>query len=143
VNIFIADDSGATREFVSSVLQLDGHTVVEASDGDQLLAQLGRAGTGLVAPPDLLLVDVLMPNLSGLFVLRAVSQMRAAPPVILMTVLADRSLQTAARRFGAASILYKPFDAAALRGEVTSVVAGRERISQAEEIAPRHPRGDA
>jgi DNA-binding response OmpR family regulator len=132
VNILIADDSPATRKFVASVLRADGHTVAEARDGGQALELMALGSSGRGEAPDLLLVDVLMPKVSGIFVLSALRNLRVRTPVVLMTVLADRSVYVVAQRLGASGVLYKPFGAQALRDKIAPVL----RLSQWARATP-------
>ena len=62
--ILIADDSATVRRLVSRVLQFRGYEVVEAASGDEALRALETN------PPDLVVLDLRMPGMDGLEVLR-------------------------------------------------------------------------
>jgi FixJ family two-component response regulator len=70
-----------------------------------------------------------MPRLSGLGVLDALRRAHLHFPVILMTVLADESVHTVARRLGAVGVLHKPFDVDDLRTAVMNAVVCYARTS--------------
>jgi CheY-like chemotaxis protein len=108
--VFVADDDEAMREAVATSLRAVGHNVVEARDGAELLDLLRAAMDAPLLRPDLVVVDVRMPNLSGLGVLAALQRAQWNVPVLLMTALADESVQTIARRMGAIGVLRKPFE---------------------------------
>lgn len=104
--IFVADDEPEVVNLVRMVLQMDGHTVLHAEDGEQALA---RIGTIL---PDLILMDVRMPNMSGLTVLKHLHEdpLTADIPVIMLSVVTTYpEVQTALHR-GAVAYLSKPFE---------------------------------
>jgi CheY-like chemotaxis protein len=121
LNVFVADDDDDMRDLVATTLRFDGHCVVEATDGVQLLHALGLGMAGQISPADVVITDVMMPRLSGLGVLKALSRSPRRPPIVLMTVLADRSVHVVAKRLGAAGVLFKPFDAPALRSVLANL----------------------
>jgi CheY-like chemotaxis protein len=110
--VVVADDDDEFRALVVDAIRAAGHSTLEAHDGQELLAVLEQAADdehGL--RPDVLLTDVKMPNLSGLGVLEALRSAHWKLPVVVMTFLSDESINTVARRLGAAGVLHKPFDA--------------------------------
>ena len=125
LSVFVADDDEDMRDLVATTLRVDGHSVVEATDGLQLLHMLDLGLAGQIRAADVVLADVMMPRLSGLGVLEALHRAQTKPPVILMTVLIDRSVHVVARRLGGAGVLFKPFDADALRRTLARVWLGR------------------
>ncbi|NTU83224.1 MAG: response regulator [Chloroflexales bacterium] len=114
--ILVVDDEPAIRSFVVAVLQSEGYEVHEVSDGRSALAAIQAQ------PPDLVLLDMAMPVLSGDRVLRQLSTERIAVPVIMMTagVISARW-----RQEGVAAILPKPFDLTELLNLVALVLSGR------------------
>lgn len=104
-SVVIADDDPVNRLLVREVLEADGHTVYEARDGYEAL----RAATHR---PDVILLDIMMPNMDGFEVCR---QLKADPdlasiPVLLVTSLADRRDRLAGIAAGANDFLTKPLD---------------------------------
>jgi two-component system OmpR family response regulator len=115
MTVLVADDDEDMRALVSETLRADGHRVMEARDGEELIGQLERALEHPAERPDVVVTDVLMPRLSGLGVLDALRRAHWNVPVILMTVLRDSSVHILARRLGAVCVLEKPLGVEELR----------------------------
>jgi CheY-like chemotaxis protein len=118
--VLVADDDDDLRALIAEALRTDGHDVIEARDGADLLGRLDDAVVGGKRVPTVIVTDVLMPNLSGLGVLSILRRARWDIPVILMTALADDSVLTVARRLGAVTLFRKPVDVDGLRAAVRS-----------------------
>jgi two-component system response regulator HydG len=103
VHVLVADDEPALRRSLARVLETRGMQVGVAEDGEQALEYIQRT------PPDVALVDMMMPGLGGLEVLARVKAMGAPPEVILMTAFADVDSAVAAMKAGAYHFLTKPF----------------------------------
>jgi two-component system, response regulator, stage 0 sporulation protein F len=116
--VFVADDDDDLRALVVETLRADGYTVLEARDGEELLALLSDALADPETRPDIVVADVRMPKLSGLGVLQYLQRAHVTVPVLLMTGFAPRSVGIVARRLGAVGVLEKPFDVDDLRTAV-------------------------
>lgn len=102
----VVDDSNAMRHVLRMILEEAGYEVEEAPEGRSALARL----LALEAPPDLLLVDLNMPELDGYGLVEAVRERFAGPPSILMvTSESDRERILRALEAGANEYLMKPF----------------------------------
>jgi CheY-like chemotaxis protein len=104
--ILVVDDEREVVDLVRMVLEMDGHTVLSAEDGEQALARIGAI------LPDLILLDVRMPKMSGLTVLQHLHEdaLTADIPVIMLSVVTTHpEVQTALHR-GAVAYLSKPFE---------------------------------
>ena len=104
--ILIVDDDARLREFVRVNLEMDGYTVREAGNASEGLAALEEE------PPDLILLDVMMPEVDGWEMLRRVRERHGVDsiPVIMFSGKVDeRTAETATER-GAQAFLGKPFD---------------------------------
>lgn len=103
--IVVADDDADIRRLVTFVLRRRGYTVVEAADGDEALAAIRRER------PDLVVLDVMMPGLTGPEVARAVAAdpTLSATPVILLSAKGQASEVAAGLASGAREYLIKPF----------------------------------
>jgi CheY-like chemotaxis protein len=104
--ILVADDEREVLDLVRMVLEMDGHTVLSAEDGEQALAR-----TGAVLP-DLILLDVRMPKMSGLTVLKHLHDdpLTADIPVIMLSVVTTYPEVRTALQRGAVAYLPKPFE---------------------------------
>jgi DNA-binding response OmpR family regulator len=115
--ILIVDDEPIGRETLAALLQPQGYQLMFAADGDDALAQAAAQ------PPDLVLLDVMMPQMSGFEVCQ---RLRANPllrdvPVIMLTALDDRESRMQGFDAGADDFVSKPFDRAELRGRVRTI----------------------
>jgi CheY-like chemotaxis protein len=123
--VVVADDDDDMRDLVASALRADGCATLEAHDGQELLELLELAIDDPRLRPDVLVTDVKMPRLSGLGVLEALKRAQWSLPVVMMTVVADDSIHTVARRLGAVGVLHKPFDPADLVTAVRNAKAAQ------------------
>jgi signal transduction histidine kinase/DNA-binding response OmpR family regulator len=112
--VLVVDDEVDTADFIRSALRSEGFRVLVANDGRRGLEIAGEER------PDLILLDIMMPDLSGFEVLEAISSdpNTSGIPVVVLTargdpVDADRGLSLGARKY-----LSKPFDVGALVDEV-------------------------
>jgi DNA-binding NtrC family response regulator len=101
--VLVIDDEPALRRSLSRVLESRGMRVGLAEDGLQGIEYIKRT------PPDVALVDVMMPGLGGLEVLAQIKAMGAPCEVVLMTAFADVDSAVAAMKAGAYHFLTKPF----------------------------------
>jgi excisionase family DNA binding protein len=104
--ILIVDDDARLREFVRVNLEMDGYTVREASSASEGLAALEEE------PPDLILLDVMMPEVDGWEMLRRVRERHGVDsiPVIMFSGKADEQTAETATERGAQAFFGKPFD---------------------------------
>ncbi len=124
--ILVADDNGAMREMVVQSLLDDGYEVYEAADGDELLwiVQSIKVNSWPVEIFDVLVMDIMMPRLSGLEALRRLRVMRCETPVVLMTAFPDAQTKAEAARFRA-PLLRKPFPMGELGDAVLTTLISR------------------
>src|SRR5260370_2957693 len=130
VSLLIIDDNPGSLEFLSSALSGAGARIFTASDPEQ--------GLDLVYThrPQIVLTDLVMPNLSGLEVLERIVEFDPAIDVILMTAHYTTETAVEAIRKGAADYLNKPISLAVLRDRIGRLIESalqRQRIMQAEE----------
>lgn len=114
--VLVIDDEGALRRFIRIVLEHAAHTILEAANG--------REGLGLYEAhrPDLVLCDIVMPQMDGLEVIQALA---GRVPVIAMSGAASAEppgYLFDALAFGAARTLEKPFNRTALLQAVEGVL---------------------
>lgn len=133
--ILAVDDTPANIKLLTDVLASAGYDVVAARNGEEALKKLGTEA------PDLVLLDVMMPGMSGYDICR---QLRAQPstallPVIMVTSLDARKERVAGIEAGADDFLSRPFNPPELLARVRSLLrikALQDRTTrQAEELA--------
>ena len=103
MRILVVEDERPIADFVQRGLEADGYSVACAYDGDQGLALARTKDFGLV------LLDVLLPKLSGLEVLKAIREGDETLPVIMLTALAETDDVVTGLDLGASDYLTKPF----------------------------------
>lgn len=130
--VFLAEDDDDMRALIARALRHDGHAVVEAADGAELLGLLAAAHSSPALRPDVIVTDILMPGYSGVGVLSALHAMHWDVPVIVITARAEWTLLTDALRLGAAAVFRKPLDLSELRATVSRTVSSTSRISPVE-----------
>lgn len=113
--ILVVDDDEAIRKVARAMLEARGFAVSEAEDG-----QGGLAACANGARPDAVLLDIDMPELDGLSVLRA---LRAQPamasvPIVMFTTFNALPLIERALELGANEYIMKPFDAEILESKL-------------------------
>lgn len=133
--VFIAEDNPILLQGLGRALSANGYAVVTAESGPAVLELLSRAEV----LPDLLLLDVMMPGMSGVEVLQTVHTHPrwSALPVVLITAATDESLPLAALRNGAVDVLIKPFRLNELLSRIEEHIRhSRERRGGAPAAAP-------
>jgi len=116
--ILIAEDDPASRELVREILAAQGYQVIEAADGQEALRMAEEEG------PDLVLLDIQLPHVNGLAVVR---QLRQNPRlanlrVVAVTAYAMRGDKEKALDAGFDAYITKPLDAAALRSQIEQLL---------------------
>ena len=116
--VLVADDEEDIRMLVTFRLKRAGYDVLEASDGEQAL-RLATEGS-----PDVAVLDVMMPKLSGFEVLGELRSNAATSelPVILLTARAQPADVERGLAAGADDYVAKPFSPEELRGRVASLL---------------------
>lgn len=104
--ILVVDDEGPVRALLRDTLELDGYDVTEAADGPSALAAYQSER------PDGIILDIMMPGISGIDVLREIrgSADGSDVPVILLTAAGDDKTTWDGWSAGASCYLTKPFD---------------------------------
>lgn len=120
IRVFLVDDQTLVRQGVRSLLELaDGIEVVaEASDGKQAVEQIP------LVKPDVVLMDMRMPIMSGLDALQALSKLNALPPTIILTTFDDDQLVLAGIKYGAKGYLLKDVSLDQLVTAIQAVATG-------------------
>jgi CheY-like chemotaxis protein len=140
LHVLLVDDETDTRQILEAALALDPFfTVRDCASGAEAL-------TAAVAwRPDLILLDVMMPDMDGPTVIRQLRADKRTAPIPVVFLTARRELRER-RRFeplGAAGVIVKPFDAIGLAAEVRRFVPVEGILSPAREGFLRRLKADA
>lgn len=122
--IVAVDDNPVVTQLISAVLGQAGYDVEVLSTGAEALISMQRN------PPDLLLLDLQMPGLDGLEVLRILGEQKVCQgvPVVVLTAESDSHYVARARELGAAGYLLKPFRAQDLSARVRRVLVDADTV---------------
>ena len=110
--ILIADDDPQVREILKIFLTKQGYHVDEAENGAQALSILDST------PPDLVFLDIVMPDLNGIETLRWIRQKYPELNVIIMTGMNQEEVWKKAMLSGATDYVTKPFSYEQLRANL-------------------------
>ena len=138
-HILIVDDDAQLRQSFEKILTAEGHTVKTASSGEAAISLVKAA------VPDLVIMDVRMPGMSGLEAFRTIHEIEPKLPVIIMTAFGTTDTAIEATKLGAFEYVLKPPeipDILALIGQ--ALEAGRFMRSRVElDVAPDTAAADA
>lgn len=130
--ILLVDDEESIRSTLKMFLELSGFQVVAASNGAEALERVARR------PPDLIILDVLMPQLDGRETLRRLRQRGDWTPVILLTQVTSAAQRIMAIEEGADDYLNKPFDpqelAARMRAVLRRTQSGKQSLQSTRRL---------
>ena len=127
--VLVVDDDATVRETFHLLLE-DDYEVLEAPDA-WAAVEIART-----APIDLVLLDILMPDVDGLEILPELRTVRPGVPVVVVSGVDTASTATTAMRLGAVNYVTKPFDVDILLGAVAGALQMRSRPRVAP---PRQP----
>ena len=120
LNILVVDDDMLARMTAAQCLKREGHTASMAYGGERALEMLNSGNY------DLVLLDLLMPDIDGLEVLRHIKEDPRLDSIPVIMVSGDEEAETIARcdQMGAAAHLSKPLDPAQLATRITACMKG-------------------
>ncbi len=113
--ILIVDDESRMRRFVRMNLELEGYQVIEAENGLQAMAKVRED------LPDLVLLDVMMPEMDGFEALQGIRQVSTVP-VIMLTIKSDEEDKVKGLGLGADDYITKPFSPRELTSRIQAVL---------------------
>ena len=122
--ILIAEDDFHFRSLIGAILQKEGHETYPVENGRQALEVLR------CFPIDLIVSDILMPDIGGLKLLEQSKKCYPAVPVVMMSVYTRSDLVLDALRKGAACYLLKPFTYEQLITVVEDLVTSNQRVPE-------------
>jgi len=114
-HVLVVDDDATVREVVLSYLRAEGYDVSEAADGETALSMVGHER------PDLVVLDVMLPGVDGLEVIRRIRS-GGDLPVIMLTALGSEEDRVVGLELGADDYLTKPFSPRELVLRIGSVL---------------------
>ncbi len=123
--VLVVDDEQDIRRLVRLTLERDGYEVVEATDGKEALRQL------FATEPRLVILDVMMPEMSGWTALERIRDVSDIP-VILLTARAFETERVRGLRAGADDYVVKPFSPAELAARVGAILRRSDRNGPAD-----------
>lgn len=103
--ILVVDDDEYIRELFEEYLTEVGIDVIDAHDGNQTIEKLKTS------KPDMLILDLLMPNMDGYSLIETIRQSDKNVPLIVISGTTDSSAEDKAKNLGANQYLAKPVDA--------------------------------
>lgn len=127
IRVVLVDDQTLVRRGVRGLLELvpDIEVVGEASDGEEALETVPRLA------PDVLLLDIRMPRLSGIAVLQALREAGSLPPTLVLTTFDDGDAAIAAIEAGAKGLMLKDVSLEDLAEAIRALAGGRTAFQPA------------
>jgi DNA-binding response OmpR family regulator len=113
--VLVIDDDPQVRTLVSRLLRHEGYEVIEAAEAGEALRQVSDR------EPDLVLLDVVMPQVDGIDLLAEI-RTQSTVPVIMLTALGDEADRILGLRSGADDYMVKPFSPGELSARIESVL---------------------
>jgi len=118
IRILIVDDDAAFCRYLHNILSRQNHNVQIAGSGEEALESLDEL------KPDLVILDLILPDINGLEVLSRINQHRKKIPVIMLTGYGQTSTVVMAMKLGAKDFLNKPFYPAELEAAIAKALKG-------------------
>ncbi|HRJ41960.1 MAG TPA: adenylate/guanylate cyclase domain-containing protein [Caldilineaceae bacterium] len=134
--ILLVDDEPATLQLIRKILQADGYQIVQAVDGLDALERIAQY------VPDLILLDVVMPRMDGMAVLRKLREQDKVTGVIMASALTSENLVVQAMLDGADDFVSKPFTLKNMRVRIRQTLEKsrlrRENVHLQRELQVAH-----
>lgn len=124
VNVMITDDHSMIREGLKQLLELEGDfkVIAEASDGVECISKLEKN------TPDVLLLDINMPNMNGLEVLQKIKDSKMKVKVLVLTIHSEVEYLLKAVEIGVNGYILKDSESAELKKAIHAVMNGENYI---------------
>ncbi len=126
ISILVADDDPSIRQLIELYLKKEGYEVRTAGRGDDALASFRRN------PPDLAILDIMMPGVDGVEVLKAMRR-TSQIPVIMLTARDETIDKVLALELGADDYVTKPFDGKELVARVKAILRRTHAAEETED----------
>lgn len=127
--VWIVDDARSNRSLFASIVETLGHEVETFGDGDSALAAVERT------IPDLILLDVMMPEMDGFEVCAALRDRLGAEvvPIVMITANPDRAMYARGLEAGADDYLFQPIDVSAMSSRINAALRLRYAYQEVAE----------
>jgi two-component system response regulator MprA len=124
--LLVADDSETVLLMLQRRLEMEGYEVVTATDGFEALERLRNADS---REPDVILLDAMMPNMSGIDVLEQLRGSGSKIPVLMISAHLDAQEPDRMRSLGASDCIPKPFEWEHLIGKIEELAGNSDSDS--------------
>lgn len=115
--ILLVDDAAFMRMMIKDALQKNGYTdLYEAADGVEAVSKFNEV------KPDLVIMDITMPNMDGLSALKAIKTIDAGANVVMCSAMGQEAMVIEAIKLGAKDFIVKPFKPDRILKTVTTVL---------------------
>jgi CheY-like chemotaxis protein len=117
--VLVVDDDQFQRQISGQILESEGYQVKYAGNGGEALSMLSKMR------PDLILMDMMMPDMTGLEVIERIKSepSLATVPIIMVTGKAEREVVLGSVKLGAADFIAKPVDRTKLLAKIARLLA--------------------
>lgn len=114
--VLVVDDEDDVRLFLQDFLSERDLEVSSATSGEEALEMIKDS------PPDIVLLDLMMPGMDGLECLQEIKEIQPGMNVIMITALNDDARVTKAKKLGAHNYILKPFSLSYLESELMKLI---------------------
>jgi two-component system response regulator AtoC len=129
VSLLIVDDEETVRDYLQTFFTSAGYAAAGVASGSEALDRL-RTGPG----PDVVLLDIMMPEMDGLQVLRRIREMDGTIPVLILSAVGRTKTVVEAMKLGASDYLTKPFEDDELELALQKVLEKRRLVQEVENL---------
>ncbi|AFM39938.1 response regulator with CheY-like receiver domain and winged-helix DNA-binding domain [Desulfosporosinus acidiphilus SJ4] len=131
--VLLVDDEAGLRELVQVYLENSGFEVIEAADGLKAEAELKNEAF------DLVILDVMMPQLDGLTLCRMIRSSQVDLPILLLTAKGEEADRLLGFEYGADDYVVKPFSPRELTARAKALLRRSVKFQQTNEALLRYP----
>ena len=132
IRVLLADDEDALRTTIAAWLTDEGFDVEQAADGLEAIKLVQ------IKDFDIALLDIKMPGVNGLEVLRFVKKNSSVTDVVMMTAMSDVNMAVEAMKLGAKEYLTKPIDLDQLVPQLRSIIGKRDAEQRIRQLQAEH-----
>jgi DNA-binding response OmpR family regulator len=128
--LLIVEDEESIRFLLRQNMEFEGYEVVEASDGEEGLKLAQAEG------PDLILLDLMLPKMSGMEVCKRLRAAGNAVPIIMLTARGEQMDKVIGLKTGADDYITKPFDVLELAARIEAIIRRSASASKSKKSLP-------